>query len=408
MLAKFVFESIFVLHLTISLSHKVRYITLEITHTEMPSGDRRPARAKRLVQLYTKAKKAGEKRLRQRKAKLRQVFRHLHSVIGPTPSLDSSTTLSDMSMDTGSYNPSAADSEGPFGKWDYLFGTGSWRGNHFLSSNTSRSVNLDLEESLPDLEPAQSDDEAYSGSGSSDSEILDADDEMSDVDSTDSDTDNIFMTDTKWSRLRKWVFTQLIEMYANRYELPRAGLPRGPSYLHHVLVCLKDSRGDHFRQQLRINPTTFDALVAFIHDDPVFMNNSNNPQMPVEEQLAITLFRFGRDGNGSGLQDVANWAGVAKGTVSLVVRRVMVAILRPGFMEKAVRFPDEEELREAKEWVEEHSCHSWKKGWCFVDGSLIPLATRPEWFGESYWDRKDRYSLNVQVLDSFVIIFLSL
>jgi hypothetical protein len=67
-------------------------------------------------------------------------------------------------------------------------------------------------------------------------------------------------------------------------------------------------------------------------------------------------------------------------------------------MEKAVRFPDEEELQEAKEWVEKRSCRSWKNGWCFVDGSLIPLATRPEWFGESYWDRKDRYSLNVQVL----------
>lgn len=119
--------------------------------------------------------------------------------------------------------------------------------------------------------------------------------------------------------------------------------------------------------------------------------------MPVEEQLAITLFRFGRDGNGSGLQDVANWAGVAKGTVSLVTRRVMVAILRPEFMENAVKFPTDEEKREAQRWVQEHSCHSWKGGWCFVDGSLIPLATRPEWFGESYWDRKDRYSLNVQV-----------
>ena len=71
----------------------------------------------------------------------------------------------------------------------------------------------------------------------------------------------------------------------------------------------------------------------------------------------------------------------------------MIAILQPGFMEKAVRFPDNKELQEAKEWVEKHSCHSWKKGWCFVDGLLIPLATRPEWFGESYWDRKDRYSL---------------
>jgi len=120
--------------------------------------------------------------------------------------------------------------------------------------------------------------------------------------------------------------------------------------------------------------------------------------MPVEEQLAITLFHFGRDGNGSGLQDVANWAGVAKGTVSLVTWRVMVAILCPEFMENAVKFPSDEEKQEAKQWVKEHSCRSWKDGWCFVNGSLIPLATCPEWFGGSYWDHKDHYSLNVQVI----------
>lgn len=382
----------------------------------MPRGDRRPARAKRLVRLYTKAKKDGEKRLRKRKAKLRHNFQHLNSVMGPTPSLDSFDSLSDLSEDTASENPYDVNSGGPFDMWDDLFGRG-WHGNHFLSpmasSNASRdasiNLNLMLEESLPDLvEPAGSNDgdDGYSSADSFDSDILDvdADDEDSTGNSTDLDlNDDIFITD-KWSRLRKWVCSELVKMYANRYELPRDGLPRGPSYLRHVLVRLKDSRSDHFRQQIRINPTTFDALVAAIQDDSVFMNKSNNPQMPVEEQLAITLFRFGRDGNGSGLQDVANWAGVAKGTVSLVTRRVMVAILRPEFMERAVRFPDGAEVQEAKEWVAKHSCRSWKKGWCFVDGSLIPLATRPEWFGESYWDRKDRYSLNVQV---FVLSFIS-
>jgi hypothetical protein len=306
--------------------------THTVIHPEMPSGSHRPVRAKRLVRLYMKAKKEGEKRLRKRKAKLRRVFQHLHSVIGHTPSLDSCSSLPDMSVDTGSYNPSTADSEGPFDEWDNLFRTG-WRGNYFFSSEASSKasgINLDLEESLPDFEPAGSNadnDEGCSSAGSFDSEILDvdatdADDKMSDADSdsshsTDSNSESdIFMTD-KWCRLHKWVFTELIKMYANHYELPWAGLLRGPSYLCHVLVGLKDSRSDHFRQQLCINPTTFDALVAVIQDDPVFMNNSNNPQMAVEEQLAITLFRFGRDGNGSGLQDVANWAGVAKGTVTV-------------------------------------------------------------------------------------------
>jgi hypothetical protein len=79
----------------------------------------------------------------------------------------------------------------------------------------------------------------------------------------------------------------------------------------------------------------------------------------------------------------------------------MVAILRPEFMENAVKFPTNEEKQEAQRWVQEHSCRSWKGGWCFVDGFLIPLATHPEWFGESYWDHKDRYSLNVQISTYF-------
>lgn len=186
--------------------------------------------------------------------------------------------------------------------------------------------------------------------------------------------------------------------------MPRDTLPRGPSFLHHVLVALKNERGDLFRQQLRINATTFDALVSAIEDDPVFSNNSNTPQTPVEEQLAITLYRFGHDGNGAGLQEVANWAGVGKGTVTLATRRTMTAILRPNFMKNAVRFPSDAEKEEAKEWVHKHSCHAWRDGWCFVDGTLIPLAIRPSWFGESYWDRKDRYSLNAQVHSIFQML----
>ena len=32
-----------------------------------------------------------------------------------------------------------------------------------------------------------------------------------------------------------------------------------------------------------------------------------------------------------------------------------------------------------------------------MDGTLVPLSKRPTWFGESYFDRKCNYSLNIQV-----------
>ena len=128
-----------------------------------------------------------------------------------------------------------------------------------------------------------------------------------------------------------------------------------------------------------------------------FTNNSHNAQMPIEDQIAITLFRFGHSGNAAGLQKVANWAGVGKGTVTLATRRVMIAILRRDFMAAAVHMPTEAEKERAKAWVEAHSCKAWRDGWCLVDGTLVPLFDRPYWFGESYFDRKCNYSLNIQV-----------
>jgi hypothetical protein len=137
--------------------------------------------------------------------------------------------------------------------------------------------------------------------------------------------------------LGRLIREEITEMYSQRYEMPRNNLPRGPAYLPHVLTVQKHQRPDHFRLALRISPSTFDRIIEQILDDPVFSNNSPNGQLPIDEQLAITLYRFGHDGNGASLQQVANWAGVGKGTVTLVTRRVMTAVLRPSFMSNAVR-----------------------------------------------------------------------
>jgi hypothetical protein len=130
---------------------------------------------------------------------------------------------------------------------------------------------------------------------------------------------------------------------------------------------------------------------------PVFSNNSQCEHQPVEVQLAVTLYRFGHSGNAAGHSAVARWAGVGHGTVSLMTRRVMTAILRPDFMSDAVRFPTDKEKEAAKSWVEARLCKAWRDGWCLVDGTLIPLYDRPHWYGESYFDRKCNYSLNIQV-----------
>lgn len=80
-------------------------------------------------------------------------------------------------------------------------------------------------------------------------------------------------------------------MYQNRYEEPRNQHARGPSFLPHVFRE-KNSRPDIFCQELRVTPATFDKIIQELETDPVFSNDANTSQMPVEHQVAITLWRF--------------------------------------------------------------------------------------------------------------------
>jgi hypothetical protein len=214
---------------------------------------------------------------------------------------------------------------------------------------------------------------------------------------TDSEWDGLDNDTGQGHSMHRWVRAEIESMYASRYEAPRKQLPRGPPFVYHVLNIQKHQQPDQFRQALRVSPATFDRMVERISDDPVFSNDSPNAQISVELQLSITLYRFGHDGNAVSQQMVVHWGGVGKGTIRLITRRVMTAILRPNFMQEAVRYPTDDEKERAKEWVAEHSCRAWRHGWLSVDGTLIPLYKRPNWYGESYFDRKCNYSLNFQV-----------
>ncbi|VDC03502.1 unnamed protein product [Peniophora sp. CBMAI 1063] len=187
-------------------------------------------------------------------------------------------------------------------------------------------------------------------------------------------------------------------MYEHRYEMPRDNNPRPPAHLDYFLDVVKDRRPDLFREELRVTPRSFDSLVERLEDDAVFANDSSNEQMPVEHQIGIFLYRTGYHGNAAKVQKVAWWSGYSVGTVLLATRRVMTAILRRDFLDENMRWPTEEEKEEAKQWVEDHSVKQWRDGYLFVDGTLVPLYAKPFWYGESYYDRKSHYSLNVQLV----------
>ncbi|PVF91299.1 hypothetical protein CPB86DRAFT_719681 [Serendipita vermifera] len=167
--------------------------------------------------------------------------------------------------------------------------------------------------------------------------------------------------------------------------------------MYFTLNVWKYSHPTPFRGQLRINPEVFDALVSVLEAHPIFHNRSNNEQMPVQEQLTITLYRLGHDGNSSNVTDVGLWSGKGHGTIDLVTRRVLIAMTDKAFRDMTLYPPTEAEKEHSRQWVEDVTCPAWRGGWCGVDGSCVPLFGRPAHFGNTWYDRKSRYSTNVQV-----------
>ena len=137
-------------------------------------------------------------------------------------------------------------------------------------------------------------------------DYMDSDDESDSDESEDSgnDADSKGMEDGVQqfgSHLKARYVRQTVErMYESCYEQPcNIPISHPPPQMPHILTVTKLERPDQFHEILHVSPATFDKIVAKIKNDPVFFNNSNNPQIPVEEQLAITLYRFSHDSNAS-------------------------------------------------------------------------------------------------------------
>ncbi|KAF7328223.1 hypothetical protein MVEN_02562100 [Mycena venus] len=138
-----------------------------------------------------------------------------------------------------------------------------------------------------------------------------------------------------------------------------------------LLDHFREYNVERWRRKLQVEPETFDVILSLIQEDPVFYNNSNNPQLPVEVQLAVFLFRAGHYGNAASPEDTAGWSGLSVGGVEKCTDRVIVALL--ALHDNAISLPNEPEKEAAKEWVEENSCPEWRDGFLVCDGSKIPF-----------------------------------
>ncbi|KIK23917.1 hypothetical protein PISMIDRAFT_32470, partial [Pisolithus microcarpus 441] len=165
----------------------------------------------------------------------------------------------------------------------------------------------------------------------------------------------------------------------------------------HLLDHYADFRPLSFRKRLHVEPEIFDCILDQISDHPIFQSRSHNPQLPVAIQLAVFLNRAGHYGNGCTPNSVSEWAGISVGSVINCTNRVMVAILDQHDDFIMIPTGDSEDMERSRQWVENKSCRGWRNGIMAADGSTINLFQKPSIYGETFYDRKSRYSLNCQV-----------
>jgi hypothetical protein len=219
-------------------------------------------------------------------------------------------------------------------------------------------------------------------------------------DSSSDESDNIA---APYDRLQDTIAALRDEiMLARVLHKPHEPPPRAPQL--HMLVHHEEHRPHLFRQKLRVDPEIFDDILDHISNHPIFQNQSNNPQLPVSIQLAIFMNRAGHYGNAISLEDVAQWAGVSVGSVVNCTNRVMVAVLDAH--DQFICFPagDSEDKDLAQKFAESRTCPEWRGGFLAVDGSTMDLFTKPGYYGETFYDRKSKYSLGCQVFFYFIFM----
>ena len=175
--------------------------------------------------------------------------------------------------------------------------------------------------------------------------------------------------------------------YQKRYLTARGTTTRfHPRYDLSAIQSLSDSC---FQQLFRMSWPCFLNLLHLIEPDPIFYNQSQNPQRDVSIQLAVAICRLGSNGNGAAVLRLKNLFQVGYGTINLYTTRVVKAIYK--MRSQLASWPTREERVELSQVMQEEGFPG-----CigFVDGTTIPLSQKPPIDGNHYFDRKKRSGLN--------------
>lgn len=149
---------------------------------------------------------------------------------------------------------------------------------------------------------------------------------------------------------------------------------------------------DQFQSFFKMSRPAFTALYQIIKYNTVFHNNSCNSKINPSIQLTTALYFFGVSGSNT-VQSAAQ-LGIGKGTTQLYIQHIMIALIHLSAQYITWPTSDSAELCNMRAKIEYESqfpgCIS------FLDGIDINLLQAPSWHGETYFNCKKKYAINVQ------------
>lgn len=138
--------------------------------------------------------------------------------------------------------------------------------------------------------------------------------------------------------------------------------------------------------------STFYALLSKICPNTCF-NSASNRQHPIAVQLSVTLFRLGAGGDGASIGKIAALFGIGDGgSLDIITKRVFRAIFE--LEAEYLKWPDDTERSE----MISATFHEMPHCIGYVDGSEVKLAERPSKDADSYYSRKQNFSLKIQAV----------
>ena len=150
-----------------------------------------------------------------------------------------------------------------------------------------------------------------------------------------------------------------------------------------------------FHVHFRMNRSSYHILLSLLeHKETFYTVSKGRKQLPIPLQLLIFLRRIGSEGTEASYTKLAVFFGIGAGTVSVVVRRVQNAFLE--HYDELVSWPSLEGKSLMKEQIKVE--YGFQNCIGIIDGTIIIMDEKPLKYGESYYCRKNCYSLNVQVV----------